>query len=117
MLDVCSLCCFSLDLLARLLLCSKSVLFCVSIVVLHPLQLFLGVANVFIWIIEVLRSEFEDVEVVDFPLFDVQFNDSVGLLSPSLLRVSADVLLAKMWTGDVADVSGFVVIVNVVSLY
>ena len=35
------------------------------------------IADVFVRIIEVLRSEFKDVEVVDLPLFDVQFNDSV----------------------------------------
>ena len=48
-----------------------------SIAVLYSSKLLFGVAAVLVRIIEVLRSEFKDVEVVDLPLFDVQFNDSV----------------------------------------
>ena len=46
--------------------------------VLHPLLLFFCVFYVFIQRdVEVLLSELLDVEVVDLPLFDVQFNDAV----------------------------------------
>ena len=41
-------------------------------------MLFFCVLDVFVRRdIEVLLSELEDVEVVDLPLFDVQFNDAV----------------------------------------
>ena len=67
------------QLLANLLLyprsrCSLSVL----VVVLHSLLLFFCVLDVFVQRdIEVLLSEFQDVEVVDLPLFDAQFNETV----------------------------------------
>ena len=65
-------------LLVDLLLYSKSLFPGVLIVVLHPLLLFFRVLDVFVQRdIEVLLSELQDVEVVDLPLFDVQFSDAV----------------------------------------
>ena len=46
-------------------------------VVLHPLLLFLCVFDVFVRR-EVLLSELQDVEIVDHPLFDVQFIDAIA---------------------------------------
>ena len=39
--------------------------------------MFLSVVDVFVRIIEILHSEFKDVEAVDLLLCDVQFNDSI----------------------------------------
>ena len=92
MLDVCSLCCFStfvleVQLLVALLLLlvevelfhllAKLLLYSKSLFLVLFLLLFLVVLDVFVRIIEVLLSELKDVEVVDLPLFDVQFNDAV----------------------------------------
>ena len=65
-------------LLVDLLLCSKSLFSGVLTIVLHSLLFFFCVLDVFVRCdIEVLLSELQDVEVVDLPLFDVQFNDAV----------------------------------------
>ena len=100
LLEVCLMCCFTtfalevqllfvllllllvveelFHLLANLLLYSKSLFFAVLIAVLHSLLLFFCVLDVFVRrSVEVLLSELQDVEVVDLPLFDVQFNDTV----------------------------------------
>ena len=66
------------QLFANLLLYSKSLFLSVLVVVLHSMLLFFGVLDVFVRrYIEVLLSEFQDVEVVDLPLFDVQFNETI----------------------------------------
>ena len=66
------------QLFANLLLYSKSLFLSVLVVVLHSMLLFFGALDVFVRRdIEVLLSELQDVEVVDLPLFDVQFNDAV----------------------------------------
>ena len=63
-------------LLVDLLLYLKSLFSGVLTVVLH-LLLFFCVLDIFVRRdIEVLLSELQDVEVVDHPLFDVQFNDA-----------------------------------------
>ena len=66
------------QLFADLLLYSKSLFLSVLVVVLHLMLLFSGVLDVFVQRdTEVLLSELQDVEVVDLPLFDVQFNYAV----------------------------------------
>ena len=66
------------QLLVNLLLYSKSLFFGVLVVVFQSLLLFSCVLDVFVRRrFEVLLSEFQDVEVVDLPLFDVQFNEAV----------------------------------------
>ena len=55
--------------------------------------MFLGVADFFLRIIEVLRSELEDVEVVNLLLFDVQLNDAI---------------VTKMSLQDIGDVTHLV---------
>ena len=66
------------ELSANLLLCSKSLFLSVVVVVLHSMSLFCGVLDVFVRRhIEVPLSELQDVEVVDLPVFDVQFNGAV----------------------------------------
>ena len=98
MLDVCLTCCFTtflldaqllvvllplvveelVHLLVDLLLYSKPLFFGVLTAILRSLLLFFCVLGVFVRRdVEVLLSKLQDVEVVDLPLFDVQFNDVV----------------------------------------
>ena len=65
-------------LLVNLLLYLKLLFFGVLTVVFQSLLLFFCALDVFVRSdVEVLLSEFQDVEVVDLPHFDVQFNDAV----------------------------------------
>ena len=85
MLDVGLLCCVLTFLLLEVLLLLL-IIFLIVVgemsklsceLVLDNLSLFLVVADVIIRVIDVLRSELEDVKVVDLALFDVQLNDSI----------------------------------------
>ena len=67
-----------LDLLVRFFVVLEVVyLLCMHCCPASFVWLFCGVSDVLVRIIEVLCSEFKDVEVVNLPLFDVQFNDSI----------------------------------------
>ena len=88
MLDVCLLCCFSTFLLEVLphihfFLCLlfEDLFDLSSEFLFYAKSLSLGVFDVIFRIIDALRSELEDMEVVDLPLFDVQLNDSVSKMS------------------------------------